>query len=131
MRTMVPVAAAPVVPDLTPPHAKLALARTTLRKVVRKGFIPVHVTCDEACTIDMRARVAGKLRKRLGGANIARGKGTGQAGGRTTVKLKLKSKPRRRLRRARSIAFSLTAALVDAAGNRGAATRKAKLRRRR
>jgi hypothetical protein len=119
------------VPDLTPPHAKLALARTTLRKAVRKGFIPVHVTCDEACTIDLRARVARKLRKRLGGANIAHGKSTGQAGHRTTLRLKLKRKPRRRLRRARSIAFSLNAALADAAGNRGTATRKAKLRRRR
>jgi hypothetical protein len=115
--------------DRTAPHATLALARTTLRKVVQKGFIPVNVTCDETCTIDLRARVARKLRKRLGSLDIASGKGTGQAGRRVTVKLKLQRKARRRLRRTRSLTFTLRATLADAAGNRGSAVKKTKLRR--
>ena len=66
--------------DRTGPKARLALNRTTLQRVVQRGFIPVSVTCDEACTITLTADVSRKLRKSLGGTRIARVKGNGAAG---------------------------------------------------
>jgi hypothetical protein len=117
--------------DRRPPDVKLALARTTLQKVVKRGFIPVNVTCDEACTIRLRANVTRKLARRLGGVKIASGKGAGPAGRRVTVKVKLTRKARKALRRRKSVSFTLKATATDAAGNSGAVTRKAKLKRRR
>jgi hypothetical protein len=125
------VAAAPGGGDHTGPKAKLGLVRTTLQKVVKNGFIPVAVTCDEACTITLRADVTRKLGKRLGGVKIASGKGKGAAGKRVTIKVKLTRKARKGLRRQRSVAFTLKATATDAAGNEGTATKKAKVRRRR
>jgi hypothetical protein len=115
--------------DRTAPAARLALGRTTLQKVVKSGRLPVTVTCDEACTITLRAEVTTKLGKRLGGVRIATGKGTAQAGRRTTAKLKLTRKARKALRRRRSLAFTLKGTAVDAAGNSGAVSAKAKLKR--
>jgi hypothetical protein len=117
--------------DRTGPKALLALKRTTLQKVVKSGFIPVTVTCDEACTIALRADVARKLRKPLGGAKIASGKGRAQAGKRATIKVKLTLKARKGLRRARAVAFTLTATATDAAGNTSSAKKKARVRRKR
>ena len=122
---------AAIVGDRTGPKARLALARTTLQKVVKRGFIPVNVTCDEACTVTLRADVARKLRKRLGGIKIASGKGKGTAGRRFTVKAKLTRKARRALGRRSSVAFTLKATAVDASGNRGTASRKVKVKRKR
>jgi hypothetical protein len=117
--------------DRTGPKVKLALVRTTLQKVVKKGFIPVDVTCDEACSVALRADVRRKLRKRLGGVKIASGKGTGAAARRVTMKVKLTRRARKGLRRARSVAFTLKATATDATGNTGTATKKAELKRRR
>jgi hypothetical protein len=114
--------------DRTAPVARLALGRTTLQKVAKSGRLPVTVTCDEACTISLRAEVPAKLRKRLGGVRIASGKGAAQAARRTTVKLKLTRKARKALRRSRSLALTLNGTAVDAAGNSGAASAKAKLK---
>jgi hypothetical protein len=116
--------------DSTPPRIKVALARTTLQKVVKRGFIPVNATCDERCSIRLRAKVTRKLGARLGGVKIASGKGTGEAGRRVRVKVKLKRKARKALRRRRSVSFRLEAAAADAAGNSGAVTKKARLKRR-
>ena len=117
--------------DRTGPKAKLALARTTLQKVVTSGSIPVYVTCDEPCAITLRADVTRKLRKRLGGVKIASGKGNALAGKRKTVKVKLTRKARRGLRRMRSITFTLKATAKDGAGNTGTATRKLRIKRKR
>lgn len=121
--------AAPGQVDRTAPKAKLALARTTLQKVLKSGFLRVTVTCDEACAISLRADVTRKLGKRLGGVKIAAGKGSLRAGRKTTVKVKLTRKARRALRRSRSVAFTLKATATDAAGNSSKATRKARVRR--
>ena len=86
--------------DRTGPKARLALKRTTLQKVVKSGYLPVTVTCDEACTITLRADVARKLRRPLGGVKIASGKGKAVAGRRKTFKVKLTRKARRALRQA-------------------------------
>lgn len=126
-------AGAPAQPggDGTAPKAAFSLARTTLQKVVRKGFIPVNVSCDETSTIALEALVARRPAKRLGGKRIAKGSGTCQAGRRAKVKAKLTRKARRGLRRRRSVAFTLNGTATDAAGNSGAVTKKAKLKRKR
>jgi hypothetical protein len=117
--------------DTTAPKAKLGLARTTLQKVVKSGRIPVTVICDEACSLTLRADVTRKLGKRLGGVKIAGGKGTLNAGRKTTLKLKLTRKARKALRRQKSVAFTLKATATDAAGNGASASRKVKVKRKR
>jgi hypothetical protein len=117
--------------DQTGPKAKLALARTTLQKVVKSGRVPLKVTCDEACTITLRADVTRKLGKKLGGVKIAGGKGTLKAGRKTTLKLKLTRKARKALRRQESVAFTLKATAADAAGNKATAKKKARIKRKR
>jgi hypothetical protein len=113
------------------PVAKLGIARTTLQNVLKRGFVPVTVTCDEDCAITLRGEVVRKLRKRLGGIKVASGKGPAKAGRRTTLKLKLTRKARKGLRRQRSFAFTLKATASDAAGNQSSASRKAKIKRKR
>ena len=120
-----------VVRDSAAPTARLKVARTTLQKVVKSGFIPAVVTCSEDCAIALRANVARRLGKRLGGRRIGTGKGTGKAGKRVRIRVKLRRGARRRLRGRNSVAFTLRATLTDAAGNRGTATRKARIRRKR
>ncbi|HEX2234243.1 MAG TPA: hypothetical protein VHG69_12870, partial [Thermoleophilaceae bacterium] len=117
--------------DRTPPKATLRLARTTLQKVVKRGFIPVNVGCDETSAITVRADVSRKLRRALGGTTIATGKGNCRPGRRTNLKAKLKRKVRRGLRRRRSLGLTLKGRATDAAGNTGTATRKATLKRKR
>jgi hypothetical protein len=117
--------------DRTGPKAKLTLARTTLDKVVKKGFIPVNATCDEASRITLRADVARKLGKRLGGVKIASGKGACRVGRRNALKVKLTRKARKGLRRRKSVAFTLKGTAADAAGNRSRLAKKAKLKRKR
>ena len=117
--------------DTTGPKAQFALKRTTLQKVVKSGRIPITATCDEACSLSVRADVTKKLGKRLGGVKIASGKGSAKAGRKTTLKLKLTRKARKALRRQTSVAFTLKATATDAAGNTSNATKKAKVRRKR
>jgi hypothetical protein len=126
------VAAAPAQPgggDTTAPKAELRLVRTTLQKVVKRGFIPVTVTCDEASTVAVRAVVARRVAKRLGGKRIASGTATCQTGRRNPVKVKLTRKARRGLKQRTSIAFTLKGTATDAAGNSGAVTKRARLKR--
>ena len=60
-------APSPVIgPDRIPPHGTIALGRTNLTKVVKRGFIPVTATCDENCTVKVSAVVSKKAAKRLG-----------------------------------------------------------------
>jgi hypothetical protein len=128
------VAAAPAQPgggDTTAPKFDLRLVRTTLQKVVKRGFIPVTVTCDEASTVAVRAVVARRVAKSLGGKRIASGTATCQTGRRNTVKVKLTRKARRGLKRRASIAFTLKGTATDAAGNSGAVTKRARLKRKR
>jgi hypothetical protein len=115
--------------DGTAPKATLRLARTTLQKVVKQGFIPVNVSCDEASTVALRAVVARRVARRLGGRRIASGKGTCQPGRRTRIKAKLTRKARQGLKRRNSIAFTLNGTATDAAGNSGAVTKTARLKR--
>jgi hypothetical protein len=117
--------------DRTGPKATLTLKRTTLQKVLKSGVVPITATCDEACTITLRADVTRKLGKRLGGVKIASGKGTLRAGRKTTVKVKLARKARKALRRSRSVGFTLKATATDAAGNRSDVAKKLTLKAKR
>jgi hypothetical protein len=115
--------------DKTAPKATLRLARTTLQQVVKQGFIPVTGTCDEASTIAVGALVKRKLRRVLGGKRIARGRASCRPGRRASVKVKLSRRARRGLRRRRALAFTLKGTATDAAGNSGAVTKSATLKR--
>jgi hypothetical protein len=118
-----------VAADKRAPTAKLRVGRTTLQKVLKTGFIPVRVTCDEDCAIALRANVARRLGKRLGGRRIGSGKGAGATDKAVRIRVKLTRKARRGLRGKRAVAFTLRATLHDAARNTGKATKKAKVRR--
>ena len=118
-------------PDRTAPTAKLRVARTTLQRVVKRGFIPVGVTCDENCRVTLRADVSRRLGKRLGGRRIGTGKGTGARDKRVQIRVKLTRRARRGLRGRQSFALTLRATVTDAAGNRGKATKRARVRRKR
>jgi hypothetical protein len=117
--------------DRTAPNATVRLGRTTLQKVVKRGFIPVSVSCDEPSAITAGADVTRKLRKALGSRRIATGKGNCTPGRRATVRAKLKRKARKGLRRRKSLRFTLNATATDTTGNAGKATRKATLKRKR
>jgi len=117
--------------DRTPPNTKLSLARTTLQKVIKRGFIPVLVSCDEPASVAVQANVRRKAGKSLGGKRIAKGHGACRAGRRGTIKVKLTRRARKGLKRRRSIALTLKATATDAAGNSGAVTKKASLKRKR
>jgi hypothetical protein len=118
-----------VVADRTAPTARLRLARTTLQRVLRRRFIPVDVTCDEDCAIALRANVARRVGKHLGGRKIGTGKGTGRAHRRVRVRVRLTRKARRGLRGRSALAFTLRATVTDAAGNAGKASKRARVRR--
>jgi hypothetical protein len=117
--------------DHTPPAARIRVARTTLQRVVKRGFIPVLVTCNEDCAIALRATVVCRLGKRLGGRRIGTGKGTGAPGKRVTIRVKLTRRARRGLRARRALAYTLRATVTDPAGNSGKATKRARVRRKR
>jgi hypothetical protein len=117
-------------PDRTPPHGTLALARTNLRKVLKRGFIPVTATCDEVCRVRVSAVVSKKAAKRLGKRRtIARGSGSAKPGSKAKLRVKLTRAARRGLRRKSLVRFQLVATFTDARGNRGAARRGSTLRR--
>lgn len=119
-----------VAPDGTPPHGTLALARTNLKKVLKRGFIPVTATCDEDCTVKVSAVVSKKAAKRLGKKRrIASGKGTARPGARSKLRLKLTRRARRGLRKMRLVRFQLVGTFEDARANRGTARKGARLRR--
>jgi hypothetical protein len=121
----------PVGGDRRAPKATLALARTTLQKVVKRARIPVNVKCNEASKVTVRVHVPRKLRKALGANPIATGRGKCRPGKTAKLKAKLKRKARKGLRRRKSLALTLKAKATDAAGNTGTAKKKAKLRRKR
>jgi hypothetical protein len=119
-------------PDATPPHGTLALGRTNLTKVVKRGFIPVTATCDESCTVKVSAVVSKKAAKRLGtNRKVASGKGTARPGKRSKLRVKLTRRARRALRGKRLVRFQLVATFTDARGNASGVRRKAALKRKR
>jgi hypothetical protein len=124
-------APSPVIgPDRTPPHGTIALGRTNLKMVLKRGFIPVTATCDEACSVKVSAVVSKKAAKRLGKKRtIARGRGSAKLGSKAKLRVKLTRRAHRALRSVRLVRFRLVATFTDARGNRGAARRGSRLKR--
>ena len=129
------VAAGPPPPgsavDRTAPGGTIRLGSRNLRRAVKRGRIPVMVTCDEACSAALELKVARKLARRLklGRVVIARGQGAVPAGRRTTLRAKLTRRARRALRGRRSLRLTIEAALSDAAGNGSQVKKRASLKR--
>jgi hypothetical protein len=117
--------------DRRAPRATLALARTTLQKVVKRGYVPVNVRCDEASAINLRVVVSRKLRRGLGANPIATRKGNCRPGKTAKLKPKLKRKARKGLRRRKALSVTLKATAIDAAGNRATASKRGKIKRKR
>jgi hypothetical protein len=119
--------------DHTAPKATLRLASHDLAKLVKKGRLPVTVSCDEKCSAVIEVRVASKLAKRLGLRKkvvIARATGVLVAGRKTTLRTKLVSGVRRAIRKRKSLAISVAGTFTDAAGNKARRSLKGLLKRR-
>ena len=115
-----------------PPRGTVRLSSRNLAKALKRGRIPVRVTCDEACTAVVGLRITRKLAKRLKlkrKVRIARGRGAVAAGRPRIVRAKLTRAARRALRGRRSVRFRIVASLADTAGNRSRATRGAAMKR--
>jgi WD40-like Beta Propeller Repeat len=82
------------------------------------------VSCSEACQVKALFALDKKTGKRLGlGSRAANIVGRGSAtltSGKGSVRVKLTSKARKKLRKVRSLKVTLAAAATDAAGNQGA-----------
>jgi hypothetical protein len=117
--------------DARAPMVRLTVPRVSLQTLVRRGWLALVATCDEACRLTATAQVTRALGKRLGGVTIASGSTSLRTGRRTTVRVKLRKRPRRSLRRRTSVSFTLRLVVADAAGNKRTITRKVTVRRRR
>jgi len=121
-----------IAPDSTPPRGTIALARTNLKRVVKRGFIPVAATCDENCTVKVSAVVSKKAANRLGKRRrIASGSGSARPGTRSKLRVKLTRRARRSLRKRQLVRFQLVATFTDARGNAAGVRKKAALKRKR
>jgi uncharacterized repeat protein (TIGR01451 family) len=106
--------------DTRQPSLRLALAAgQTARRAARARRVRVRLTSDEQCR--------GAVQVRLGSRRLARVRGRSFEAATTTVGLRMSKAAARRLRRAKRL--SLRANCTDAAGNKGTARRKVKLKR--
>ena len=110
--------------DTTAPGVRVAVARTSLSRVVRSGRLPVRTFVDEAATVALTAsaRVDGRS------VTLARGSVSGAAGSTETASLRLTRAGRRALAGARRVAVILRGSAKDAAGNEGSAQSRRTLR---
>jgi hypothetical protein len=94
--------------DNTPPELSVAFSSTIVAEntVTREP----SVNCDEACTVTVDAEVQGR--------DAGQGTATLQGAGRATVRVRLSSTARARIRRSGTELISLDITAVDAAGNR-------------
>ena len=133
----VPVVAAP--PDTTPPSLKLALVRTTLRRLIKTGKLRLRVTADEASSdaisaaVPARARARGTSaaakRKRRKSVRIGATRTTFNAPGTKTVTMTLTTRGRAALRHRRSAKITFTIRATDLAGNKRTSTAAARVGR--
>jgi hypothetical protein len=118
-------------PSDPPPRGTVRLASRNLRQAVKKGRIPVRVTCSEACTAAIQLKIARKLAKRLKLKKrvIARGRRAVPAGRAVVLQAKLTRKARQALRNRRSVKFRIAATLTDSAAQRSSLARRAAMKR--
>ena len=98
--------------DRTAPEMSLAFSSTILESNVNP--LKPSVSCDEACTITVSARVEGR--------SAGSGTATLDDAGRVTIRIPLNAAARRRIARPGTERISLDVTAVDAAGNRTAQT---------
>lgn len=119
--------------DTTKPVLAITFKKQKLGAVIKKGF-KLTITNSESARATLQLVLGGKLAKRLRlskGKPFVVGKLTVRQlrSGKTVLTIKLNRKAKRALARVRSIVLSLRAVATDAAGNRGAASKKVRLRR--
>ena len=94
--------------DNTAPELSVAFSSTILE--ANTDVLEPSVSCDETCTVTVEAEVQGR--------DAGEGTATIQGAGRETVRVRLSSTARARIRRSGTELISLDIAAVDAAGNR-------------
>ncbi len=118
--------------DTQPPALSFApLARQSLATALKKG-LGVTVNCSERCVVKLKLLMTKALAKklRIAAADVTIGSTTRTiAAGNTKIYVKLSSKARKRLKRARSVKLKLAATAADTAGNATSRTRALKLKR--
>ena len=122
-------------PDTIPPKVGLGFPRGALgdlAKILKDGYIPIVVSCDEPCSIDASALIQAALAKRLGIARtvrIGRGKAILKKAGKVTVKVKLTKKARKKLKRAKKVKVTLKVVVRDLRGNTRSGSRTVTIKR--
>src|SRR4051794_5126356 len=106
--------------DTSPPSVKVVGTRKLKLSALMKGP-RFAVSCSEACKVDALLALDKRTGKKLGlgtrAANIV-GRGSATlASGKGSVRVKLASKARKKLKRVRSVKVTLAVAATDAAGN--------------
>ena len=120
--------AKPPVVDRRAPAVSLAGRNGKLRALLEKGAA-VTLTADEPGTATVELVLSRALAKRLK-LPVVVGRAVRSVGaGSSPVVVKLAAKARRRLARLRSVTLTARASVVDAAGNRGTASRKLRFKR--
>jgi hypothetical protein len=119
--------------DTTKPKASVSIPKQKLRKVAKSGKLLVKVTTNEAGSIVGQAVLAAKLAKKLGlpangqvfasaakakPAIVAKGKASASKPGKYTLKLKLTSKARKKVKKLKKVQLSVRVRVFDKAGNR-------------
>jgi hypothetical protein len=105
-------------PDTTAPKVTLFFKRQKSRRALRRG-VKGKASCDEPCALTLQG--AGKKTRKK---NLD----VKQAGSRVKVRLKLTGKAKRKLRRNGRLRVKVKATATDAAGNKGQATKRVKIR---
>lgn len=126
------IAAGPPTSIDLPPRGSIRLASRNLRQAVKRGRIPVRVTCSERCTAVVQLKITRKLARRLKLGRrvvIARARGSVPAGRTAVLRARLTKRARRALRNRRSVRFRIAATLTDSAGQKVPLARKAAMKR--
>ena len=105
--------------DTTSPTLTAKVAKLKLRDLLKKG-LNATADCSEACMVKAQLTVDAKTAKKLklGKKAVVIGQGSGMSpGGPLTVPVKLTSKAKKALKRAKSLKASLVLTATDPAGN--------------
>lgn len=111
-------------PDVVAPNVKVSVKRGQRSKSVRKSGLLATATCSEACTFG--ARLLGGSRGRT---VLGKGKANTPAAGDDDFRIKLNSRGKRALRRARKLTLKLRLTGTDAAGNKATVNKTVRLKR--
>lgn len=113
----------PPATDTRPPALNVSLARTSLKKALRRRRFVATASTDEPATLRIR------LTARLGRRTRTVGTATAEADRSVTIRVRIRRSARRPLRRARRTTLTLAVEARDAAGNVGTATARRRVSR--